>query len=828
MRKAEVKHRNTVKLERLQRFLSWAAERHPDFVPKKNHQEKWFSTYIGHQPPEIGRAARLFWLGLDEPTVDANLEGAESQSLIGRLLNRDLNDYSCNVDIFGIEKTLDCGPVQNLLEPELALRIPDSTSIDEFEANVDDAIEALVRDRLHVLERPFASMTDEQKMRVLDRLPVRLSRLDDFAAKAVDILNEVKHELRYVVELRHGDVALDLQRRIPGGQGHVLSDQDVAELKAQDRQDLLAKFETMIEEAGDFDLQLLGEKRLTEVFMMEPKKLRRTIRFARQDHKEKMAFAVLLENNPRFVHYHKLYAARRITRTWTALLGPTNSGKTHQAIEAMTGVVHAIYLSPLRLMALENQERIESMGVPCSLVTGEEEIIREGATHYCCTVEEFARFRHQPWDVVVIDEVQMMADSQRGWAWVDALVSAYTPELIMTGPELIRPSLKTLCDLCEDELVVKRTKRLSPVEVARRSTTLKQLDEGSMLVAFSRKTVLELKSMLEMTGKSVSVVYGALSPEVRREQARRFREGEADIMVATDAVGMGLNMPAHTLCFYTDEKYDGIQNRQLKVQEVKQIGGRAGRFGHHDSGLITALDAQTLQSIKRLFHSEDLPVDLSQFQVRPSIEHLQAISELMDEPSLLRAWLTFNRNINYGDEFISVLPDELAEWIKLIDDPTIDLPLRWIFACTPIRGGLDSPASIFAQQWLKKVAQDKEVPLPRLIIDADLATLESSLHVIETYLHLARTLPAHFPALEQAEQHRSLLNGAITRELSRQRKPRSSDRRRLSGETRNCKQCGKAMPMAERQFRLCQNCFQEQRSKDQPSAKRRAPKRVKT
>ncbi len=811
MRKAEVKHRNTVKLERLQRFLTWTTERHPDFVSKKNHQENWFSTYLGHQPPEIGRAARLFWLGLDEPTVEANLQGSDPASLIGRLLNRDVNELSCQVDVFGVEKSLDCGQIQNLLEPDFALRLADSTSSEDFERNVCDAVGALVRDRLHLLERPFASMSDEQKTRVLDRLPAKLSRIDDFAARAVDTINEVIHELRYVVELRHGEVTLDMQRRIPGGQGHVLSEREVADLKVDDRQAMNAKFEMMIEEAQDFDLQLLGEKRLTEIFMMEPKKLRRTIRFAREDNREKMAFAVLLENNPRFVHYHKLYAARSITRTWTALLGPTNSGKTHRAIEAMTAVRKAIYLSPLRLMALENQERIESMGVPCSLVTGEEEIIREGATHYCCTVEEFSRFRSESWDVVVIDEVQMMADSQRGWAWVDALVSAYTHNLIMTGPELIRPSLQTLCDLCEDDLVVTRTKRLSPVDVARRSTTLKQLDAGSLLVAFSRKTVLELKAMLEMTGKSVSVVYGALSPEVRREQARRFREGEADIMVATDAVGMGLNMPAHTLCFYTDEKYDGVQNRQLKVQEVKQIGGRAGRFGHHDSGLITALDGQTLQSIKRLFHSDDLPVDLSQFQVRPSIEHLQAIAELMNEPSLLRSWLTFNRNINYGDEFISILPDELAEWIKLIDDPTIELSLRWIFACTPIRGGLDSPAAVFAQQWLKKVAQDKEIPLPRLIIDADLATLESSLHVIETYLHLARTLPAHFPALEQAEQHRSLLNGAITRELSRQRKPRSSDRRRLSGGNRQCQKCGKAMPVAGRQFRLCQSCFNEKR-----------------
>src|SRR5690606_26587492 len=325
----------------------------------------------------------------------------------------------------------------------------------------------------------------------------------------------------------------------------------------------------------------------------------------------------------------------------------------------------------------------------------------------------------------------------------------------------------------------------------------------SLLVAFSRKTVLELKGLLEMTGKSVSVVYGALSPEVRREQARRFREGAADLMVATDAVGMGLNLPTHTLCFYTDEKFDGIQNRQLKVQEVKQIGGRAGRCGHHDNGYITALDPQTLQSIKRLFNSPDVPIDLAQFQVRPSIEHLTAIAELMNDPSLLRAWLTFNRNINFGEEFISILPDELADWIALIDDPDIELWLRWIFACTPIRGGLDSPASTFAQQWLQKVARGTVIEPPRLLINAELATLESSLHVIETYLHLARTLPDYFPGVERGEEHRRLLNDAITRELSRRRTPKRTDQRRIKGDTKSCQQCGKPMPLLESQFRLC-------------------------
>ncbi|MCB4796416.1 RNA helicase [Pseudomonas sp. NP21570] len=776
MAKTGGKQFKSIRLERLARFLDWATARYPEFTAKKHHQEKWFTPYIGYPIVGLARAAKAFWLGLHGQAVDELLAAPAADELLDRVVSRDLGEIHCSVDVFGSEKTFSLGSPVHLLEPDWALRLDDSARRDDFADNLKQAVQRYVRNRLQVLERPFAEMDEDERQQCLARIRPELPRVDEFLPHAIATLNEIRHELRYVVALQRDNLTLELPRRVPSGQDHLLSVAEVEAWKRQDRDELQATFERMLELAGDFDLQLLGHKRLTELIALEPGRMRKAIRAARREHEEKMAFAVLLENNPRFVHYHKLYPARRLTRRWTALLGPTNSGKTHRSIEAMAAAEHGIYLSPLRLMALENQERIEAMGVPCSLVTGEEEIIREGATHFCCTVEEFARFRHQHWDVVVVDEVQMMADPQRGWAWVDALVSAHTPQLMMTGPALIEPSLRTLCDLCEDKLVVQRTKRLSPVEVARHATTLERLEPGSLLVAFSRKLVLELKGMLESAGKSVSVVYGALSPEVRREQARRFREGEADIMVATDAVGMGLNLPAHTLCFYTDEKFDGIQNRQLKVQEVKQIGGRAGRFGHHDSGEITALDPQTLKSIRRLFNSPDAPVDLSQFQVRPSIDHLSAISELMGEPSLLRSWLTFNRNINYGEAFISVLPDELAEWIELIDDPKIPLWLRWTFACTPIRGGFDSPASQHAQRWIKRVAEGHAIPMPKLLLGSDLSSLESTLHVVETYLHLARSLPEHFPEHDDGEDARKLLNDAITRELSRQRKPRAARR----------------------------------------------------
>jgi ATP-dependent RNA helicase SUPV3L1/SUV3 len=807
MPKADPPRLKAIRLERLRRFVAWAQATYPEFTPKKHHQVQWFTPYIGYPYPHLGRVAKAFWLGLEAPAAASLVDAPDPQSLIGRVLLRDPGNFHCTLDLFGSDKTFDCGPVQNLLEPDWALHLADSDSPEAFAEHVRLEAQRLVRSRLQILERPFRSMSDDDRQRVLQRLRPELSHLDGFLDRAVDVLNEVLHELRYMVHLQHGDIVLDLQRRIPPAQGHVLEAAEVHALQEDDRQQLQQRFELLVAEAEDLDLRQLGHRRLAELLALEPGRLRKAVRSALREHREKMAFAVLLQNDPRFVHYHRLYPARQLTRRWTALLGPTNSGKTHQAIEAMTAVKHGIYLSPLRLMALENQERIEAGGLPCSLVTGEEQIIREGATHFCCTVEEFARFRHQRWDVVVVDEVQMLADPQRGWAWVDALVSAHTPDLLMTGPALIEPSLRTLCELCEDRLTVRRTQRLSPVNVARHATSLRQLEPGSMLVAFSRKTVLELKAMLEMDGKHVSVVYGALSPEVRREQARRFREGEADIMVATDAVGMGLNLPAHTLCFYTDEKFDGVQSRQLNVQEVKQIGGRAGRFGHHAEGCITALDPPTLKSIKRLFHSPDTPVDLSQFQVRPSIDHLRAISELMNERSLLRAWLTFNRNINYGDAFVAVLPDELAEWIRAIDDPAIPLWLRWIFACTPIRGGLEGPASGLAQQWLRRIAGGQAVDLPRLYLEADLATLESSLHIVETYLHLARVLPDRFPESPKAERHRALLNEAVTRELSRRRRPRRTEQRHHGGGKKHCKQCGKPLQQAGRRSRLCEACW---------------------
>lgn len=810
MQKSSVIVPGSVEHIRLQRFLSWASSQIPLFTPRHSHSQDWCSQYVSRGNPQTSFAAKAFFMGLDDGAVRSLFAEYDKSGVLGKILSIDTSEHRITVDVFGVKKTFIIDSVLKILSPKIAGRIQDFSPLEHFQNAVDEAICRVVLDRLGFLKAPFLDLDHDEKSSILADLPTDINALDEFATKTIYELNQRRHDLRYVVALSHGGFSIDLHKRIPIPQDHVLTDGEIKTLKRASIEELNQKFKAVLDAAGDFDLHHIGHEYMTEILSCSLKRIPKLVGAERDSFKEKTAFAALL-HDPRFQEYHKLYPARKLSRQWTANLGPTNSGKTHDAIQQMAKSRRGIYLSPLRLMALENQERIEQMGVSCSLITGEEEIIREGATHFCCTVEEFGRFRHEQWDVVVIDEVQMIADPKRGWAWVDALVSAYTPHLMMTGPALIEPSIRTLAAICEDPLEIVPTQRLSPVAVAKHPISLQNLEKGTLVVAFSRRTVLELKGLLESTGFTVSVVYGALSPEVRREQARRFRDGEADIMVATDAVGMGLNLPAKTLCFYADEKYDGIQNRQLNIQEVKQIGGRAGRYGMAESGVITAFEQKTLKSIRALFHAEDLPVDLSQFQIRPSFEHLQSICDELGETSLLRAWHIFIRNINFGKEFVAVLPDELAEWLEMIDEPGFPLALRWIFACTPVRGGLEGLASQYALRWLDDICEKRTIHLPAISVKSDLSSMEAGLHVIETYIHLARSLVEFFPDQDKAKEIRNELNDSITRALSKKRAPSKTNKQIVQGGTKRCEKCKTTLPLLSAGLRFCQECWNNKR-----------------
>jgi len=231
-------------------------------------------------------------------------------------------------------------------------------------------------------------------------------------------------------------------------------------------------------------------------------------------------------------------------------VGPTNSGKTYQALIALAKSRTGAYAGPLRLLAHEVFSRFNEGKIgnepkrTCNLITGEEQrILDPEAGLISCTVEMFPMTRKL--DVGVIDEIQMIGDPQRGTAWTQAVIGSLCEELHLCGEESVVELVKTIAREMGDQVVVKRYERLSPLVVANYSLEgkLDKIRKGDCLVTFSRSNIFMFKRAIEAkTGLRVAVAYGGLPPEVREEQARAFNAGEYDVLVASDAVGMGLNL----------------------------------------------------------------------------------------------------------------------------------------------------------------------------------------------------------------------------------------------------------------------------------------------
>ena len=277
--------------------------------------------------------------------------------------------------------------------------------------------------------------------------------------------------------------------------------------------------------------------------------------------------------------------ARLMKRRFEIHVGGTNTGKTYQSLQRLKGAPTGVYLAPLRLLALEVQERLLDDGVVCSMLTGEEEDIRPGATHISSTVEKLdikAKF-----DVAVIDECQMICDTQRGYAWTRAILGVQAEEIhLCVAPEGLNILLKLIDDLGEPYNIVQH-ERKTPLTWEDREVGPKQAKKGDAFVAFSKKKVLQMAEILKQHGHPASIIYGNLPYSTRRQQMQRFLDGETNVLVATDAIGMGLNLPIRRVIFLDDEKYDGIETRGLKAGEVRQIAGRAGRYGIYDEGIAS-------------------------------------------------------------------------------------------------------------------------------------------------------------------------------------------------------------------------------------------------
>ncbi|KAF7187531.1 ATP-dependent RNA helicase suv3, mitochondrial [Pseudocercospora fuligena] len=280
-------------------------------------------------------------------------------------------------------------------------------------------------------------------------------------------------------------------------------------------------------------------------------------------------------------------ATRAVHRTIHLHVGPTNSGKTYHALQRLEQAETGVYAGPLRLLAHEVYARLNAKGRQCALVTGEEKRAPNDtpdATSFdmtACTVEMTPLNFYM--DVAVIDEIQMIGNADRGWAWTQALLGVMAKEVHLCGEERTVPLIKEICASVGEKLEIHRYERLSPLAVSEKSLdgNLKKLRKGDCVISFSVMGIHALRKQIEKsTGRKVATVYGSLPPETRAQQARLFNDpnNDYDFLVASDAVGMGLNLAIKRIVFESSSKFNGYQRQTLSIADIKQIGGRAGRF----------------------------------------------------------------------------------------------------------------------------------------------------------------------------------------------------------------------------------------------------------
>ena len=468
--------------------------------------------------------------------------------------------------------------------------------------------------------------------------------------------------------------------------------------------------------------------------------------------------------------------ARHLQRSVTLYVGPPNSGKTHAAFERLAQAVDGAYLAPLRLLALEGRDRLVARGVPTSLLTGEENVPADGARVVSSTIEMVGT--NKPIDVAVIDEAQMIFDPSRGWAWTQAIVAVPANEVIIICSAYAVPAIENLLGLCGERCTVKHFERKQHVQLLPQPVPIGSLGLGDAIVAFSRRDVLTLRDQIAAGGHPVSVIYGALPPEVRRREAERFASGESHILVATDAIGMGLNLPIRRVLFSTMTKFDGVGDRPLSESEVHQIAGRAGRFGMHEEGFAGVLkeaEPQAARMLKELMHKTPrAPADFKA-PVAPNGWHVDTISSRLHKTKLREVLDVFMQQLKLDDAHFAVAElEQMLELAEQLDRVASKLTLkeRFIYAQAPVDTRTESQVQAYLD-WASSHALTGRAGSPWFLDDVDghsrLDRMEQALRACTLWLWLDLRFPGVYGHVERVIALRSSLNDGIERQLKGKR-----------------------------------------------------------
>ncbi len=469
--------------------------------------------------------------------------------------------------------------------------------------------------------------------------------------------------------------------------------------------------------------------------------------------------------------------ARRAERKVTLFVGPPNSGKTHTAFERLATCERGAYLAPLRLLALEGRDRLMARGVPCSLRTGEENAPVDGARVVSSTIEMMGT--GDLIDVAVIDEAQMIFDPWRGWAWTQAIVGAPARELLIICSSYAVAAIENLLGLCGERCEVRHFERMQQVQLLNATVPIANLKLGDAVVAFSRRDVLMLRDQVAANGKTVSVIYGALPPEVRKREAARFASGETEVLVATDAIGMGLNLPIRRVLFSTLTKFDGTADRTLDESEVHQIAGRAGRYGIHEegfAGVLAEAEPSAGRTLRDLLALQPRAPRHFKCPVAPNWWHIDTISAKLGKRRLREVLGVFVEQLELDNAHFAVAElQQMLEIAAQLDERAAPLSLRerFIYAQAPVDTRTDQLMQQFLG-WTERHAWDGQAGEPSFLHDVDehsrLDRMEQALRACTLWLWLDQRFPGVFGYLDEVVALRERLNDGIAGQL-RARRP---------------------------------------------------------
>jgi len=430
---------------------------------------------------------------------------------------------------------------------------------------------------------------------------------------------------------------------------------------------------------------------------------------------------------------------RMIKRTIVYHSGPTNSGKTHEAMQRLKAAKSGMYCAPLRLLALEIYERLNDEGTICNLLTGQERQESPLATHLSCTME--MAFLSRDVEIAVLDEIQMIGDAERGSAWTKALQGIRATEIHVCGDSSAISLVEKLCAIQGDTFSLRTYERLSPLKPSQKPLrSFKNVRRGDCVVAFSRRNIYDIKEMIERSTRlRCCVIYGNLPPSVRSEQARLFNNPHSgyDVLVASDAVGMGLNLNIGRVVFSAMEKFNGLEVGPLTASQIKQIAGRAGRYGSMFSqGEVTTLEEDDLPTLHRaLVHQT---TSLERAGLFPDLPQLEVFARRSPTMTFSRLLDKFAEHCKTDDLYFLCRYDDMKRVADILESIDLGFRDRFLFTLAPVSNEEFVISKLAA--YASDVAQGEHATL-RLSTDdkwreEPLRSMELKAMVVDLYLWL--------------------------------------------------------------------------------------------